>query len=358
MSLKIWRQNLFNEKVLREIGGFVIRHRGSPAEELFNPQKVSFNIMSRMKFLDGGSAMIRFPIPAVSMFPEEKAQQEMSVMRFIERHTSICVPYVLYYGMADRSPVGPGPFIIMEFIENDSDLVDALNTPGLQVDERCILDPNVPEDRLADCDRHIVIWQISYSSWPENPFNEIGSIKNQEDDDFDDEWVAAYRPLTLNMNELVQLGGLPLELLPQTFRTASAYLLALAEMRMPTYLYSAMMQSNHRKTADANISLDVCSGNWPEKIAYVLTIRVPSSFSVTIFDPQIPPSWLLLERPEYWKGVLGEWTGLYGRRLPFDRRFFGDGDLEDRLELLTSTERNTLDVFVKRKLAEKNARTL
>lgn len=63
-----WREKLFDEKVLREIGGFIIRHRGGPAEELFNPQKGSFNTMFRMKFLDGGSAAIRFPIPGVCMF--------------------------------------------------------------------------------------------------------------------------------------------------------------------------------------------------------------------------------------------------------------------------------------------------
>lgn len=34
-------------------------------------------------------------------------------------------------------------------IENDSDLVDALNTPGVQDDEWCVLDPNVPEDRRS-----------------------------------------------------------------------------------------------------------------------------------------------------------------------------------------------------------------
>jgi hypothetical protein len=41
-----------------------------------------------------------------------------------------------------------------------------------------------------------------------------------------------------------------------------------------------------------------------------------------------------------------------------DRRFFGDGNLEDRLNLLSIEERDALDDFVKRKLEEKNARTL
>jgi hypothetical protein len=41
-----------------------------------------------------------------------------------------------------------------------------------------------------------------------------------------------------------------------------------------------------------------------------------------------------------------------------DRRFFGNGDLEDRLKLLALEERNVLDSFVQRKLVEKEERTL
>lgn len=69
---KAWKDALFDEKVLREIGRFIIKHRGGPAEELFNPQKGSFNLMFRMKFMDGGSVIIRFPIPGVSVFPESQ----------------------------------------------------------------------------------------------------------------------------------------------------------------------------------------------------------------------------------------------------------------------------------------------
>lgn len=59
--------------------------------------------------------------------------------------------------MADHSPTGLGPFIIMKYIENFSDLVDALNTPGLP------------------------------------------------DDDFHAEWVTSHRPFTFNMIELCNL---------------------------------------------------------------------------------------------------------------------------------------------------------
>lgn len=50
--------------------------------------------------------------------------------------------------MTEKRPAGFGPFIVMEYIENDSDLVDALNIPGRSDDDRPILNPTIAEDRL------------------------------------------------------------------------------------------------------------------------------------------------------------------------------------------------------------------
>ena len=44
-------------------------------------------------------------------------------------------------------------------------------------------------------------------------------------------------------------------------------------------------------------------------------------------------------------------------RAKIDRRFFGDGDWEDRLRLLTQCERKDMPGFVQRKLKEKEERT-
>jgi hypothetical protein len=41
-----------------------------------------------------------------------------------------------------------------------------------------------------------------------------------------------------------------------------------------------------------------------------------------------------------------------------DPRFFGNGDLEDRLQLLTLEEREKMDGFIQRKLQEKEERIL
>jgi hypothetical protein len=165
------------------------------------------------------------------MFPEEKVQREVAVMKFLEYFTSFRVPHVLHHGMTAESPIGLGPFIIMEYINNDGDFIDALNIPGRSRDDRPILDPNVSQDRLKTVYSHIadVMLQVS-----RHKFSQIGCIgKANEDDEFDDTWIVKHRPLTFNMNELVQLGGVDPEQLPQhVFDTAASYYQALADMHM------------------------------------------------------------------------------------------------------------------------------
>lgn len=434
----VWKKKLFNEDVFREIGRLIIKHRGGPADELFPPQKGAFNVILRMKFLDGGSAIIRFPAPGYSVFPEEKVKREVSTMRFIEQNTNIRVPHVLHYGMTKEVPAELGPFIIMEYIENDADLVDALNISGRSDDDRPILDPNIAGERLRSVYSEMaeLVLQLARHS-----FSEIGCISANEDDDFDNKWTVTDRPLTINMNELVQLGGFPPHLLPQhTFKTASTYFLALAEMHM-THLSSQrndaivseedckrkyIARCLFRKLArekrlchyengpfklfcddlrPANVLANSqCDYRATGVIDWEFSYAAPAEFAYS------PPSWLLLERPEYWEQGLNDWTQVYEQRLPvfleelqkredvalkhgiisedgllskhmkeswengdfwisyaarrswafdmiywakIDRRFFGSGDLKDRLGLLAPEERHELDSFVQKKIAEK-----
>jgi hypothetical protein len=231
-----WKAKLFERDVLREIGGFIDKHRGGVPEELFAPKRGAFNAWLRMRFKDGGSAVIRFPCPGASMFPEEKLKREVAVMRFLELFTNIPVPHVLYYGMTEQSPRDLGPFMVMEYINHEHDFIDALNIPGRSRQDKPFLDPNVSLDRLELVYSQMadIILQLSKPS-----FSEIGCIaKASEDDESDDSWIVKHRPLTFNMDELVQLGDVDPGLLPQhTFKTASSYYQALAEMHM-THLSS------------------------------------------------------------------------------------------------------------------------
>lgn len=227
-----WKKKIFNEDIQRKIGSMIIKHRRGVPVELFPPKMGGFNLIFRMVFIDGGSAVIRFPVPGSSAIREEKVRREVSVMRFLERHTNIRIPPVLHYGMTEGSPAGLGPFIVMEYTEHDSDICDALNDPRLSTEDRPILDPNISVERLKSVYGRMadIILQMAKQS-----FAEIGSITNNEEDEFDDLWTATDRPLTNNMNELVQLGNFPTHLLPQpgtTYNTSSSYFLALAEMHM------------------------------------------------------------------------------------------------------------------------------
>jgi aminoglycoside phosphotransferase (APT) family kinase protein len=127
----IWKRNkLFKRENLRAIGNLIDKWSGGVPDTLMTPGSGAFNVWIRLKFVDGGSAVMRVPRHGRSIFPEEKIQREVAVMRFLQYHTNIPVPHILHYGMTEESPDDLGPFIIMEYIEHEYDLVDALNTPG------------------------------------------------------------------------------------------------------------------------------------------------------------------------------------------------------------------------------------
>jgi hypothetical protein len=440
-QLATWKTTLLNEESLKKITTLIKTHRQSVSDHLFPPQKGSFNMVIRLRFIDGASAIIRFPIPGYSIFPDEKLRHEVSVMRFLERHTGIRIPHVLYHGSSDESPNHLGPFIIMEYIDHNADLVDALNTPGIPDEERPVLDPNIDEDRLRSVYNQMggLLLQVAKHSFPR-----IGCISNAADDEFDDEWVVEHRPLSINMNELVQVGGVSVGDLPgvtETFGTARAYLLALAELHM-THLASQrndaiddaqdcrmkyIARCLFRKLAregrlcwageDCGFRL-FCDDLRPANVlansdfGYTVSGAIDWEFAYAaplefVFSP---PCWLLLERPEYWEEGIDDWERVYESRLEvflqelrmredvdirrgvigeenrlsghmreswdnggfwvsyaarrswafdiiywarIDQRFFGEGSLEDRIELLTVEERNGMEAFVQRKLSEK-----
>jgi hypothetical protein len=127
-----WVHELFKEETLMAIGEFILKHRRGVPVELCDPKAGAFNVSFRMKFEDGGSAIIRFPKPGATMFPEEKVRNEVDIIRYIRQHTTIPVPFVLHWGIKEENPLGLGPFIIMEYIDHVMDLSDVLNTLDLR----------------------------------------------------------------------------------------------------------------------------------------------------------------------------------------------------------------------------------
>ncbi|KAB8276157.1 hypothetical protein BDV30DRAFT_206786 [Aspergillus minisclerotigenes] len=92
-------------------------------------ERGAYNISLQMKYKNANTAIIRFPQPSATMFPEEKVRNEVATMRYICDQTSIPVPFVHHWGVKKDSPLELSPFIVMAFIEHDTNMYDVLNTP-------------------------------------------------------------------------------------------------------------------------------------------------------------------------------------------------------------------------------------
>ncbi len=228
-----WKAKLYDKDLYYEITRFVTKHRhGGRPVEICAPQKGAFNVHYRVRYDDGGSAMIRFPIPGFFRFADEKLLTEVAVMRYVADHTTIPTPFVFHYGTTEESPGKLGPFIIMEYLENAELLVDVLNTPGFTSKMKPVLDPNIDEAKLeyiygqmADVLAPAVYVRLLPDRLP----------GLRRDEDGDEEPVVMTRPLGFNIAQLGEVGGVPHSKLPVTSKTYSSsteYYSALADMHL------------------------------------------------------------------------------------------------------------------------------
>ncbi|KAM5437060.1 hypothetical protein MferCBS31731_005715 [Microsporum ferrugineum] len=299
----------------------------------------AFNFCYRMEFDNGFASLLRLVSSGRSMFPEEKTEAEVAVMCFVKENTRIPVPAILDWGM--QGPCGMGPYTLMEFISSASNLTAKLRKPGYTRQDRPILDPDIDESKLEYLYGQMadIILQLSRCS-----FSKIGCLAAGPNG-----WTITKRPLTMNMNELVQLGGYPRALLPSSpFISSSDYFKNLAEAQY-THLLTQRndaIQSEEdcrRKYIIRKILLKLtrqsksnlmdeatsarrefklfCDDLRPtnilvdehSKIVAVIdwefTYAAPSEFTYS------PPWWLLLETPEDWPLGTSDWAETYNIRL-------------------------------------------
>ena len=253
--------------------------------------------------------------------------------------TNIPLPLVLHSGTAEESPGGLGPFIITEYVEHECDLVDALNTPDIPCDERPIIHPDIPHERPHFIDGQMADIMLQYSM---HTFPKIGCISSLDDGDT---WVVSHRPLTLNMNELVWLGNVSPDLLPQgPFETSTSYYIALADMHL-AHLKAQRAEVMQRQDFRCKyIARRLCCkmarvgllSQHGDKGPFSLfnddfrpaNVLDTSKFEVTraldweftyAASPEFAhsaPVWLLLELPEYWPEGLDDWMRVYEKNLP------------------------------------------
>lgn len=126
-----------------------------------------------------------------------------------------------------------GPFILMEYIANASNLTTQMRAPGYKRGDRPILNAHIEGTKLEFFYSQVadILLELSKPS-----LDKIGSLAGDSTS-----WSIDDRPLAMNMNELVQLGNFPRSKLPSsTFDTASSYYQMLAE----TYFTHLSTQGN------------------------------------------------------------------------------------------------------------------
>lgn len=335
-----WLAQFLEHDVLRPIGHFMLDHNGGVGTEFAILRKGSYNISLRLKD-EHEATIIRLSQPGAVLFPKEKVVNEVATMRFLTDKTSIPIPFIHLSGTKKESPLELSPFMIMDYVEHETKMYDALNVPGCPTDERGILDPAIDEDKLEMLYRQLagILLQLSTPSLPR-----IGSLS--QIDEFT--WEVTCRPLSMNMNELVRLGNLPRSKLPglhTTFTTTSSYLEALADLNIEHLVHQRndsvesaddcrrkfvarrLFRTLAREKRLTNPLLEEgpfkiwCDDLRPAnvllhdnlKIAGVVdwefTYAAPAEFSYA------PPWWLLIEKPEYWSEGLEDWTRTFDYRL-------------------------------------------
>lgn len=62
-----WKSKLLKRDNLLKIGKLIDTYKGGVTDSLSAPQKGAFNAWTRLTFVDGGSAVMRIPIPRKTM---------------------------------------------------------------------------------------------------------------------------------------------------------------------------------------------------------------------------------------------------------------------------------------------------
>lgn len=301
--------------------------------------------------------LVRLPCPDQAIFPEEKTVAEAATAAYIRQHTQLPVPETFFHGVDSKI----GPFMIIEDLRTRRSMCDVLEAPRPDRNDTPVLNPDIPETRLKSLYAKMArcMLQLAQASFPR-----IGSLVETKPGTFG----VLSRPITLNMNNMVQLSNIPKSVFPlkgTTYQTADEWYVVLAEMQIATLLFqhNDMVSSEddcrnkyvarqvfrrlakQGKLSSFGFSEDTWSAS--SKLARATLPMPDNSGSFRIWsddfrpvnvlvdeDDQVlgaidwefayvgptqftldSPWWLLLDIPEMWDKGIEDWTSDYGRRL-------------------------------------------
>ncbi len=345
------------ENRLIEIYDFIIKHRPGTPVRPHPAIRGGYNAIFRLEYTDG-SAILRVALPGIVAFPDEKVRTEVATIRFIARMTSIPVPHIYHWGTAAENPLGLGAFIIMDYIPHVQNLCDVLEDSTVKDLERQYLDPEIPKDKLERMYKQVagIVLQLSELEMPK-----IGSLQEHRGS-----FTVGSRPLTQDMNDLIIQGGIPPSVLPPehtTYSTSDEWYSALADLHVAHLAFQRnkaidsaddcrdkfvarhlfrqrVRQGKLLEKATANPTVASGAPNKrPKKRENKETFRLwvddfrPHNILVdadlnivgvidwewAYFAPASfahdPPWWLLLGRPEFWRGTVLDFRDEFARAL-------------------------------------------
>ncbi|KAK4208067.1 hypothetical protein QBC37DRAFT_432541 [Rhypophila decipiens] len=329
--------------------------------------KGGYNLVYRLEYEDGHSVVMRVPIKDLVPFPDEKVMYEVSTMRYVAANTTIPVPRVYHHGTSTENPTELGPFIVMEYMDHDTNMSRELLDPTKPADSRPVLDPRVSQDRLESLYGEMA--KILLQLYNLGPFATIGSLvqekfgaceydlapasrpRNQATPRTEDARICAKvggRPLTVNMIDLVTDTGAPHDVFPppsQTFISAREWYTALAGMHkaqlvfqqgdcvededdardkyVARELFESLAASDRlfaiwdlaSESDDSTHSLSKF-GSVPSPWSTVAGDNVPSSSGFRLFSEDLRPANVLLDRDLKVVGVV-DWEFVYSAPAAF-----------------------------------------
>ncbi|KAH9224627.1 phosphotransferase [Leptodontidium sp. 2 PMI_412] len=322
---------------LRKIESFVTQKFGRTATWV-NPMRIGgYNILYRMR-IEGSKddVIIRLPQPSLAQFPGKKTLREAAVANFIAQNTRVPVPRVLFHGLS--SPDSEvGPFTIIPYIENYGSMSHALAMPNEKdPSEAHMLNPDVFEDVLESFYGKVAVHLLQLF---EPSFPRIGSLAQTDENTFS----VAGRPITQNMNNMLQLANIPRATLPpedRTYGTADEWYVALAEMHIAQLIFQHndlvttaddcrnkyVARQLFRKLAKQGrlSTFGFAEDGWSAQSKSQTSTLSPAPFAIIDWEFAYvaptqfaldPPWWLLLNVPEMWHTNIDDWSRVYDVRL-------------------------------------------
>ncbi|KAM0303906.1 hypothetical protein ACHAPM_003479 [Fusarium culmorum] len=218
-----WERSQLNADIFHAVTNFINKHRPGKAVELHKPIRGGYNVCYRLDYEDGSSVVLRIPI--------DRLMAEVATMRLVAEQTTIPVPKIYHFGVAADNPLGPGSFIIMDYIEHESTMSDAMVDPNLAPGEDHVLDPNIEEEKLEFFYRQLadILLQLSKIQ-----FDRVGSLLQDETGCIS----VAGRPLIQNMSHLMQFTEAPDAMLPSSpYPDIKSWYAALADMHIAQFTF-------------------------------------------------------------------------------------------------------------------------